>query len=90
MAIWRALGHDPSMAKRVAASVLWFLAVGWGMDYLSVIMGAPPVLGLALSAAIAAFVGIDPLHLLWPAPAAATDARPREPIVVSETVRSNA
>jgi hypothetical protein len=77
------------MVKRVAASVLWFLAVGWGMDYLSAIVGAPPVLGLALSAAIAAFVGIDPLHLFWPAPATVAVARSGEALIVSGTVGPN-
>lgn len=59
------------------------------MDYLSAIVGAPPVLGLALSAAISTFVGIDPLHLFWPAPATSMVARTGEPLIVSGIVRPN-
>ncbi|HEV8404184.1 MAG TPA: hypothetical protein VGQ31_14235 [Candidatus Limnocylindrales bacterium] len=77
------------MVKRVAASVLWFLAVGWGMDYLTVIVGAPSVIGLAVSGAVAVFVGIDPLHLFWPAPAPSADARTVESMIVSGTAQPN-
>jgi hypothetical protein len=81
---------NPCMVKRVAASVLWLLAVGWGMNYISVIVGAPPIIGLTLSAAIAAFIGMDPLHLVWPAPAPTAVARMREPRIVHGAVRPNA
>lgn len=78
------------MVKRVAASILWLLGVGWGMNYLSVLAGTSPIFGLALSAAIAAFVGIDPLHLFWPAPARTVVARTSEPISIPGAVRHNA
>jgi len=78
------------MIKRVAVAFLWLLAVGWGMNYVSVIFGTSPIFGLALSAAIAAFVGIDPLHLFWPAPARNVMARTTETMSVPGAVRHNA
>lgn len=54
------------MTKRVAASVLWFVTAGWGMNFVAALLGAPQLPGLAAAVAIALFVGIDPLHLFWP------------------------
>ena len=54
------------MVKRIASASLWFLAVGWGFNYLSAITGVSPVIGMAIAAALSAFVGLDPLHLFWP------------------------
>jgi hypothetical protein len=53
------------MTKRLTAGVLWFLAAGWGLNYVSVLVGLEPSLGLILSAAVGTFVGLDPFHLLW-------------------------
>jgi hypothetical protein len=78
------------MVKRVAASVLWLLAVGWGMNYVSVIVGASPIIGLAFSVAIAGFVGIDPFHLFWPVPAPIVVERVAEPMSVPGAVHYNA
>jgi hypothetical protein len=77
------------MIKRVAVAFLWLLAVGWGMNYVSVVIGTPPVAGLAFSAAVAAFVGIDPFHLFWPAPAPTVVERIAEPISVPGAVQHN-
>ena len=54
------------MVKRILSASLWFFAAGWGFNLLSVVTGAPPVAGIAFGAAVAAFVGLDPLHLFWP------------------------
>jgi hypothetical protein len=54
------------MTKRVAASVLWFVSPGWGMNFVAALLGAPQLPGLVLAAGVASFVGIDPLHLFWP------------------------
>jgi hypothetical protein len=65
------------MFKRIASATLWFIAAGWGFNLLGLITGTPPVMGAVFGAAVAAFVGIDPMHLFWPvtvhaAPAATT------------------
>jgi hypothetical protein len=54
------------MVKRIGSAALWFLAVGWGFNYASVITGMTPILGIAIAVAVAAFVAIDPLQLFWP------------------------
>jgi hypothetical protein len=64
------LADTPRMTRRIAASALWFLAVGWGFNYLSAITGVSPILGMAIAGAVGTFVGIDPLHLFWPVQAA--------------------
>ena len=64
------LADTPRMVKRIAASALWFFAVCWGFNIVSAMTGFSPILGMAIAAAVGAFVGIDPLHLFWPVPAA--------------------
>jgi hypothetical protein len=54
------------MVKRIVSASMWFLAAGWGFNLLSLITGAPPIAGIAFGAAVAAFIGLDPLHLFWP------------------------
>jgi hypothetical protein len=54
------------MVKRIVSASMWFLAAGWGFNLLSLMTGVPPVAGIAFGAAVAAFVGLDPLHLFWP------------------------
>ncbi len=61
------------MVKRVASLGLWFIAVGWGLNLFAAVAGVSQVPGLAFAAAVAAFVGLDPLHLFWPV------ARPTAP-----------
>jgi hypothetical protein len=56
------------MLKRTACSFLWLVAVGWAFNFISAYTGAPQLMGSVLAIAVAAFVGLDPLHVLWPAP----------------------
>jgi hypothetical protein len=72
------LADTRRMVKRIAASALWFLAVGWGFNYVSAITGVSPILGMAIAAAFGTFVGIDPLHLFWPVQAALPAMKTRE------------
>jgi hypothetical protein len=55
------------MQKRIGVAVLWYLAVGWGLNYLALITGFPGFLVYVLAIASAAFVAVDPAHLFWPA-----------------------
>lgn len=61
------------MVKRITASVLWFFTVAWAWNYVAMVSDLPSSIGLALGAAAAAFVWVDPLHRIW---AAAQDAPP--------------
>jgi hypothetical protein len=54
------------MVKRIFSGVMWFIAVGWGVNLLSLVTGTTQILGIALGAAVGTFVGMDPLHLIWP------------------------
>jgi len=55
------------MVKRTASAFLWLVAVGWAFNFISAYTGAPQLIGSALAVTVAAFVGLDPLHVLWPA-----------------------
>jgi hypothetical protein len=57
--------------KRAVTAGLWFFAAFCVHELAWSIAGSPRVLGLVFGAAAAAFVLIDPLHLLAPASAAA-------------------
>ena len=54
------------MAKRIASTTIWFLAAGWALNYVTLLMGAPSIVGLVVAAAISALIGLDPLHVVWP------------------------
>ena len=54
------------MVKRAATALLWLFAVAWGFNLISAVSGIPPTIGPAIALAIAALVGVDPLHLIWP------------------------
>jgi hypothetical protein len=75
------------MAKRTVSAVLWLFAVAWGFNYISLITGAPPILGILLGAAVAAFVGVDPLHAIWPA-RAPSSAAPSDAVATSGIVQT--
>ena len=62
------------MVKRVASSVMWFLAVSAGFEYLSLLTGVPSVIGIPIAACVAAFFGMDPLHRIWNRPATPAQA----------------
>jgi hypothetical protein len=66
------------MTKRIAASALWFVSVGWGLNFVAAVVGASQLPGLLIAVVVAAFVGADPFQLFWPAP-----ARPAHASVVS-------
>jgi hypothetical protein len=78
------------MVKRIAAAVLWFISLSAASEYATLIAGVPPVLGLALAGAVSAFVGLDPLHLLWSVRDKSTDAARSTPVHASHVVRSQA
>jgi hypothetical protein len=50
--------------KRVAIASLWFIAAFCMHELAWSLVGSPRLLGVALGAAAAAFVLVDPLHLL--------------------------
>jgi hypothetical protein len=54
------------MFKRTACALLWLVAIGWAFNFISAYTGAPQLVGSVLAIAVAAFVWLDPLHLLWP------------------------
>ena len=70
MVTCRASADTPLMVKRIAGSALWFFAVCWGFNIVSAMTGFSPILGMAIAAAVGAFVVVDPLHLFWPERAA--------------------
>lgn len=78
------------MVKRIAATFLWFISLSAASEYATLIAGVPPVLGLALAGAVSAFVGLDPLHLLWTVRDNSTEDARRVAVHASQVVRSQA
>ena len=76
------------MFKRTASSLLWLIAVGWAFNFISAYTGASQALGSVLAIAVAAFVGFDPLHVVWPAPER-TSSTSRELVSTATTVPSH-
>jgi len=72
------------MLKRTACAFLWLVAVGWAFNFISAYTGMPQLAGSALAICVAAFVGLDPVHVLWPASERPSPS-PRE--VVSTSTR---
>jgi len=54
------------MVKRVAASVLWLFAVAWAFNFISAYTGLAQPVGGLVAIATALFVGLDPMHRMWP------------------------
>jgi hypothetical protein len=52
--------------KRLIAGPLWFLAVWYGCELLSLLTGVPRVAGPVIALIVAATVVLDPMHLFWP------------------------
>ena len=50
------------MVSRFVSGVLWFLAVGWGMNYLAAMAGTSQAPGLIVAAVLAAFVAARPFR----------------------------
>jgi hypothetical protein len=69
------------MFKRAAAALLWFYAVVWAFNFISAFTGMPHVFGVLVGVAAAAFVGLDPLGVIW---AASTTSDGTEPASVVE------
>ena len=82
--------HHPGMVKRIASTVLWFLALGAASEYATLIAGVPPVLGLVIAGAVSAFVGLDPLHLLWTVRDEHSDTVRSATVHAAQVVRSQA
>lgn len=78
------------MVKRVAATFLWFISLSAASEYATLIAGVPPVLGLMVAGAVGAFVGLDPLHLLWSVRDDSTDTERLAPGQTPQVVRSQA
>ena len=68
------------MVKRATAGLLWFVATLWMFNFASAFFGVPSFVGFFVAAAIAGFIGGDPLKLYWrsqrPTVAVAPVARP--------------
>lgn len=47
--------------------MLWLMSIGWALNFISAYGGLPQVIGPIVALAIAMFVGVDPLHLIWSA-----------------------
>jgi hypothetical protein len=54
------------MVKRLVASVLWFVVAATAANVAVLMAGAPSVLSYVAGGAAAAFVGLDPLRVIWP------------------------
>ena len=72
------------MAKRIVAGVFWFLAVGYFWNFAGAMWGFPPMLGSVLALAVALFVGIDPLGVIWKRQPTRRIARIPDPAVPAE------
>ncbi len=70
------------MVKRAVSVPLWFFA-GWTLyNLVAFVTGAPQYAGPVIGLALAAFVGLDPLHLFWPV-AVRTSDRAAAPVAPS-------
>ena len=69
------------MAKRILASVLWFMAIAYLWNLVALYTGLPQAPGIVLGLAAAVLYGGDPLGRIWarPAPVAPTPMAPAEP-----------
>lgn len=70
------------MVKRAVAASLWFVVITWAYNYLGYYLGMLFLAGPVIAAAVAAFVGLDPLHVIWPTMAkeAQSEPPPQEPV----------
>ncbi len=78
------------MVKRIASAVLWFLAIGWGMNFVAAFGNLPQLPGLIIAVAVAAYFGFDPLRLVWaekPETVEVTQAAPAQAAPAPRTIR---
>jgi hypothetical protein len=57
--------HQP-MNKRVAATILWFVAGWYGAGLIALALGLPEIIGPIAGFVSATFIGLDPLGIIWP------------------------
>jgi hypothetical protein len=75
------------MIKRVVAGIFWFLAVGYFWNYAGAMWGFPPAAGSVLALAVALFMSIDPLGVLWKREPSRRIARIPEPTAPADGKR---
>jgi hypothetical protein len=56
------------MSKRAVVSVLWFAAVWVSYEVIWSVTGVPRLIGPVVAAAVAGFVGADPMRLFHAVP----------------------
>jgi hypothetical protein len=57
--------EDLGMSKRAVSGVLWFAAMSWWLNVVSMVTGMPQIVGLGVGASIAILVAVDPRHWFW-------------------------
>jgi hypothetical protein len=78
----------PGMNKRVAATILWFLA-GWYLGgYIALIVGISDLIGPILGISAAVLFGGDPLGIIWSVRGASADEAPAQETVVEELAQA--
>jgi hypothetical protein len=54
------------MPKRAVAALLWFAMIWVGYEIIWSVAGVPRPIGPIVAAAVAGFVGLDPVGMFWP------------------------
>jgi hypothetical protein len=55
------------MTKRIAATVLWFIAATYAGSMTALLTGMSDLFGVVVGIIVATFVAWDPAHLIWTA-----------------------
>jgi len=76
------------MVKRVASAALWFISVGAAFEYITLMTGLNPTVGLVVAAAVAAFFGLDPLRMIWTKRAEAAKPQRRTSATIGQPIQS--
>jgi hypothetical protein len=53
------------MVRRALAAVFWFVAVSAWYGFAAFAFGLPEAAGPVVAVAVAAFVAVDPAHMIW-------------------------
>ena len=77
------------MAVRIASVVLWFVAGAWASNYLGLLFGFAPIVGLALAVILSVLIATDPMRLFWPVRIVKAQSRSTAPVPVQGQVRSD-